>query len=49
MGVRGQRIYVDPKSKLVMVNTAVHRQPVDLPPARETGALWTALVRQLGG
>jgi hypothetical protein len=48
MGVRGQRIYVDSKSKLVMVNTAVHKQPVDLPPARETGALWTALVRQLG-
>ena len=48
MGVRGQRIYVDSKSKLVMVNTAVHKQPVDLLPARETGALWTALVRQLG-
>jgi CubicO group peptidase (beta-lactamase class C family) len=48
MGVRGQRIYVDPQSKLVMVNTAVHKQPVDLPQARETGALWTALVRQLG-
>jgi CubicO group peptidase (beta-lactamase class C family) len=48
MGVRGQRIYVDSQSKLVMVNTAVHKQPVDLPQARETGALWTALVRQLG-
>ena len=47
-GVRGQRIYVDPQSKLVMVNTAVHKQPVDLPQARETDALWTALVRQLG-
>ena len=48
MGVRGQRIYVDSQSKLVMVNTAVHKQPVDLPQARETGALWTAVVRQLG-
>ena len=48
MGVRGQRIYVDSQSKLVMVNTAVHKQPIDLPQARETGALWTALVRQLG-
>ncbi len=41
MGVRGQRIFVDPQSKLVMVNTAVHKQPVDLPPAREATALWT--------
>jgi CubicO group peptidase (beta-lactamase class C family) len=47
-GIRGQRIYVDPKSKLVMVNTAVHKQPIDLPPLRETGALWTAVVSQLG-
>ena len=48
-GVRGQRIYVDPRSKLVMVNTAVHRRPVDLAALRETDALWTALVSQLGG
>jgi CubicO group peptidase (beta-lactamase class C family) len=48
-GVRGQRIIVDPQSKLVMVNTAVHKQPIDLPPLREMGALWSALVRQLGG
>ena len=48
-GVRGQRIYVDPQSKLVMVNTAVHRRAVDLAALRETDALWTALVSQLGG
>src|SRR5262249_8461602 len=48
-GVRGQMIYVDPRSKLVMVHTAVHKQAVDLPALREAGALWTALVRQLGG
>lgn len=47
-GVRGQRIYVDPRSKLVMVNTAVHKLSVDLAALRETDALWTALVRQLG-
>ena len=48
-GVRGQRIIVDPQSKLVMVNTAVHRQAVDVGPLREMGALWRALVEQLGG
>ena len=48
-GVRGQRIYVDPQSKLVMVNTAVHKRPVDLATLRETDALWTALVSRLGG
>jgi CubicO group peptidase (beta-lactamase class C family) len=48
-GVRGQRIIVDPQSKLVMVNTAVHKQAVDPGPLREMVALWSALVRQLGG
>ena len=31
-----------------MVNTAVHKLSVDLAALRETDALWTALVRQLG-
>jgi CubicO group peptidase (beta-lactamase class C family) len=48
-GVRGQRIFVDPDNKLVMVNTAVHKLPIDLPPLEEGAALWFALVRQLGG
>ena len=48
-GVRGQRIIVDPESKLVMVNTAVHRLAVDPIPLREMGALFLALVRELGG
>jgi CubicO group peptidase (beta-lactamase class C family) len=47
-GANGQRIYVDPQSKLVMVNTAVHKLALDLPPLQEMGALWAALVRQLG-
>jgi CubicO group peptidase (beta-lactamase class C family) len=46
-GIRGQRIFVDPGSKLVMVNTAVHKLPVDLAPLLESGALWFGLVRQL--
>ena len=36
-GVRGQRIYVDPQSKLVMVNTAVHRLSVDVAAATGNG------------
>ena len=47
-GVRGQRIIVDPQSKLVMVNTAVHKRAVDVAPLREMGAFWSAVVRQLG-
>jgi Ni,Fe-hydrogenase III small subunit len=41
--------YVDPQSKLVMVNTAVHKQSVDLAAIRRMDALWSSLVRQLGG
>jgi hypothetical protein len=47
-GAQGQRIYVDPRSKLVMVNTAV-QEGFDPPALREMNALWYALVRQLGG
>jgi CubicO group peptidase (beta-lactamase class C family) len=47
-GAYGQRIYVDPRSKLVMVNTAVHKPPIDLPPLQEMTALWLALVGQFG-
>ena len=36
-GVRGQRIIIDPQSKLVMVNTAVHKLPLDRAPLRK----WT--------
>jgi len=32
-----------------MVNTAVHKLAVDLPPLQEMGVLWSALVSQLGG
>jgi CubicO group peptidase (beta-lactamase class C family) len=47
LGVRGQAIYVDPQSRLVLVNTAVRKQSVD-PGTRETGALWRSVVRTLG-
>jgi len=47
LGVRGQSIYVDPASRLVMVTTAVRKLPVD-PGVAETGALWRAVARDLG-
>ena len=31
LGVRGQAVFVDPDSKLVIVHTAVHADPRDLP------------------
>ncbi|MGH7375114.1 MAG: hypothetical protein ACREJY_12895 [Candidatus Rokuibacteriota bacterium] len=47
LGVRGQAIYVDPVSKLVLVHTAVRKLPVD-PAAVELGALWAGIREQLG-
>ena len=46
-GIRGQMIFVDPATKLVMVHTAVSPDTFD-PAAAETVALWTAVVNQLG-
>ena len=48
-GVRGQRIFVDPRSKLVMVNTSVHEQPMDIPALEEMWAVWWAFVKRFGG
>lgn len=47
MGVRGQVVFVQPRSRLVLVHTAVRRQSRD-PGGAETVALWRALLRQLG-
>ena len=46
MGAHGQIIFVDPASRLVLVQTAVRRHASD--PNLETLALWHALVRTLG-
>ena len=46
-GIRGQAIFVDPASRLVMVHTAVRKQPRDRG-TREENALWRSLVQQLG-
>jgi hypothetical protein len=47
-GAQGQRIYVDPRSQLVMVNTAV-QDAYDPPALQEMNVLWSAVVRHLGG
>ena len=46
-GIRGQMMFVDPATRLVMVHTAVSPDTFD-PDAGETVALWTAVVDQLG-
>jgi CubicO group peptidase (beta-lactamase class C family) len=48
-GVHGQAIYVDPRSKLVLVHTAVRLAPRADPAALELGALWRALLAKHGG
>src|SRR6476659_1391789 len=48
LGIRGQMIFVDPATKLVMVHTAVRAKPVDRAASAETIALWIAVVDQLG-
>jgi hypothetical protein len=49
LGVRGQSIFVDPQTRLVMVHTAVRKQEAAGPGPRESTALWAAAVRELGG
>jgi CubicO group peptidase (beta-lactamase class C family) len=48
LGLHGQAILVDPRSRLVMVHTAVRPLPRDDPTALETWALWFALAAQHG-
>ena len=48
LGANGQRIFVDPQSKLVMVQTAVMEKAVDRPADAEMIRLWMALVRRFG-
>jgi CubicO group peptidase (beta-lactamase class C family) len=48
LGIRGQIIFVDPASKLVMVHTAVRRKPSEPRSNAETVTLWLNVVAQLG-
>ena len=47
IGAFGQAIYVDPQSRLIMVQTAVRKQASDR--NKETLALWRGVVARLGG
>ena len=48
LGIRGQMILVDPASKLVMVHTAVRRNPADPASLAEPLALWFGVLELLG-
>jgi CubicO group peptidase (beta-lactamase class C family) len=48
LGISGQGLFVDPESKLIMVQTAVRKLPVGDPKAPEAMALWYAVVAQYG-
>jgi CubicO group peptidase (beta-lactamase class C family) len=48
LGAHGQYIFVDPASKLIMVQTAVRPKPIN-PEDAETVHLWLTIVKQLGG
>ncbi len=48
LGANGQRIFVDPLGKLVMVQTAVETQEVDRTLDAETIGLWLSLIAQFG-
>ena len=48
LGISGQDLFVDPSSKLVMVQTAVRKLPVGDPKSPEVVALWYAVVAQFG-
>jgi len=48
LGVRGQSIFVDPASRLVMVHTAVRKESAAGGSRAESLALWSALVSDLG-
>jgi len=47
-GWRGQSILVDPGNRLVMVHTAVRRNPSDPRDRDEMLALWQGIVREVG-
>ncbi len=48
IGIRGQMIFVDPASKLVMVHAAVRKKPSDPASYADPIALWLGVVAQLG-
>ena len=49
IGIYGQCIFVQPDSGLVMVQTAVNKEPSDAETGRERDALWRGVLSSLGG
>ncbi len=49
LGSNGQRIFVDPQSKLILVQTAVMEKSTDRAKDAETIGLWLSLVHHYGG
>ncbi len=49
IGIYGQCIFVQPDSGLVMVQTAVNKEPSDAEAGRERDALWRGVLSSLGG
>ena len=48
MGIHGQRLFVDPVSKLVLVHTAVRTEATGNPSDIELAVLWHFLTAQVG-
>ena len=48
LGANGQRIFIDPQSKLILVQTAVMQKAVDRKRDAEMIALWMSLIRHFG-
>ena len=48
LGIHGQGLFVDPESKLIMVQTAVRKLPIGDPKSAEAMAVWYAVVAQFG-
>ncbi len=48
LGSNGQRIFVDPQSKLILVQTAVMEKSIDRPKDAETIGLWLSLIHHYG-
>jgi len=49
LGIYGQGLFVQPESKIVMVHTAVCREPRDADAGAERDALWRGVLAALGG
>jgi len=49
LGIYGQAVYVQPKSKIVMVHMAVNASPREVEANAERDAMWRGVLTSLGG